>query len=60
MFIKLFRLITICLNEMFGKVCVYKHLCGKFPIHNEEDALRSLIFNPSLEYVRWVKENKKI
>jgi hypothetical protein len=28
------RLIKMCLNEMYSKVCIGKHLSVKFPIQN--------------------------
>jgi hypothetical protein len=31
---KLVRLIKMCLNEMYSKVCIGKHLSDKFPIQN--------------------------
>jgi hypothetical protein len=52
--LKLLRLIKMCLNEMYNKVGIGKHLCDHFSIHNglkQEDALLSLLFNFALEYV---------
>jgi hypothetical protein len=31
---KLVRLIKMCLNEMYSKVCIGKHLSDSFPIQN--------------------------
>jgi hypothetical protein len=33
-FMKLVRLIKMCLNETYGKVCIRKHLSDNFPIQN--------------------------
>jgi hypothetical protein len=32
---KLVRLITMCLDETYGKVCIGIHLSDAFPIHND-------------------------
>jgi hypothetical protein len=53
---KLDRLIKMCLNETYSKVCVGKHLCDNFPILNgrkQRDALLPLLFNCALEYAIW-------
>jgi hypothetical protein len=34
MVMELFKLIKMCLNEDYTKVCVGKHLSGSFPIQN--------------------------
>jgi hypothetical protein len=50
---KLARLIKICLNETYSKVCVAKHLSDSFPIQNglkQGDALSPLLLNFALEY----------
>jgi hypothetical protein len=55
---KLVRLIKMCLNETYSKVCVGKLLSDKFPIQNclkQGDALSPLLFNFALQYA-----NRKI
>jgi hypothetical protein len=50
---KLVRLIKMCLNETYSKVCFGKHLFNTFPILNclkQGDTLSSLLFNSGLEY----------
>jgi hypothetical protein len=50
---KLVRLIKMCLNETYSKVCVGKLLSDKFPIQNglkQRDNLLPLLFNFALEY----------
>jgi hypothetical protein len=50
---KLVRLIKMCLNETYGKVCIRKHLSDSVPIKNslkQGDALSPLLFNVALEY----------
>jgi hypothetical protein len=47
------RLIKICLNEKYSKVCTDKHLSESFPFQNglkEGDALSPLFCNFGLEY----------
>jgi hypothetical protein len=59
---KLVRLIKICLNETYSKVCVGKHLSDSFPIQNglkQGDASSPLLFNVAFEYaIRKVQENQ--
>jgi hypothetical protein len=49
---KLVRLIKMCLNETYSKVCKGKLLSYKFPIQNglKEDDLLPLLFNFTLDY----------
>jgi hypothetical protein len=50
---KLVRLIKVCLNETYSKVCVGKLLSDKFPIQNglkQGDALSSWLFNFALKH----------
>jgi hypothetical protein len=51
---KLVRLMKMCLNEMYSKVHIGKHLSDSFPILiglKQGDALSPLHFNFALEYV---------
>jgi hypothetical protein len=60
--IKLIRLIKMCLNEMYNRVQVGKHLSDRFPIRNglnQVDVLLPLFFNNALEYaIRRVQVNE--
>jgi hypothetical protein len=50
---KLLRLIKMCLNEMYSRVRVGKHLSDMFPVRNglkQRDDLSPLLFNFALEY----------
>jgi hypothetical protein len=57
----LVRLINVCLNETYSKVCIGKHLSNSFLIQNglKQDALSPLLFDFALEYtIRKVHENQ--
>ena len=58
---KLVRLITVCLNETYGRVRVGKNLPDIFLIRNglkQGDALSPFLFNCTLEYaIRRVQVN---
>jgi len=51
--LNLVSLLKMCLNEMYSRVRVGKHLSDIFPIRNgleQGDALSSMLFNFALEY----------
>jgi hypothetical protein len=48
---KLVRLIKMCLNETYSKVCMGRNLFDEFPIENGQGgALSPLLFNYALDY----------
>jgi hypothetical protein len=52
---KLVRLIKMCLNEIFSKVCIGKQLSDSFPIQNglkQGDALSPLLINVAIKKVQ--------
>jgi hypothetical protein len=59
---KLVGLTKMCFSEIYGKVCIGKHLSDNFPNRNglkQGDAISPLHFNFSLEYAnRTVQENQ--
>jgi hypothetical protein len=58
---KLVRLIKMCLNETYSKICIGKLLSDKFPIQNglKQDVLLPLLLNFALECaIRKVQENE--
>jgi hypothetical protein len=61
---ELVRLIKMCLNEMYSKVHIGKHLSDNFPFQNglqQGDALLPLLYNFSLEYaIRKVQVGLKL
>jgi hypothetical protein len=51
--VKLVRLIKMCLNETYSRVCVSEHFSDMFPVKNgykQRDTLLPLLFNFALEY----------
>jgi hypothetical protein len=58
---KLIRLIKMCLNEIYSKVYIGKHLSDSIPIQNglkQGDDLSPLLFNFALEYA--IRRSRKI
>jgi hypothetical protein len=59
---KLVMLIKMCLNVIYGKICIGRHLSHSFPIQNglkQGDALTPLRLNFAIEYyIRKVYENQ--
>jgi hypothetical protein len=59
---KLVRLVKMCLNETYSRVCIGKYLSDNFPKQNglkQGDALSPLLSNFAVEYaIRKVQENK--
>jgi hypothetical protein len=59
---KLVRLIKMCLNETYKKVCIRKYVSDSFPIQNglkQGDALSPLFFNFAFDYaIRKVQGNQ--
>jgi hypothetical protein len=60
---KLVRLINVCINETYSKVCTGKNLSDTFLIQNslkQGDAVLQLLFKFALEYVnKKVKQNQE-
>jgi hypothetical protein len=60
--VKLVRLIKMCFNETYSKICIGKHLSESFPIQNclkQGDALSPLLLNFALERaIRKVQETQ--
>jgi hypothetical protein len=59
---KLVRLIKMCLNETYNKICIGKHLPHIFPIQNglkQGDSLSPLLFKFALGHaIRKVQKNQ--
>jgi hypothetical protein len=59
--LELIRLIEMCVNESYSKVCIDKHLSDNFPIQNGQKQGNDLsppLFNFALEYaIKKVREN---
>jgi hypothetical protein len=59
---KLVRIIKMCLNETYSKVCMGKHVSHAFLIQNglqHRDDISPLLFNFALEFAIWEVQGNK-